>query len=697
MKNMKIATRLALIVLSFMLPLSVAVYLYYDNVTAQINFAKQEGLGSKYLRPVVHVLHGVQEHYTLKIRANDGDKDAEVKMAAVTANINKAFEEYKMVDAEIGADLQFDAANLSSRQKESLSVAEVEKKWQSIANADAGSTTTGQYDALIADLGGVIGYAGQYSNLILDPDLDSYSVMDAMIIPVPAAFGRIGNSERMVFAHLKSGAALASVDAGTIGSFATMLEQDDMGRTTADMQLAYSEDANFYGESPTLKSSTEQKLNEFNKEAGAYAASLHGLVKGDALAAAALFDQAQKAREASIALFDAGMDEMDVLFEKRIDFFASDRISKLSMFAGVLIAVFALCWYIASGLKNSMKKLQTAMVEIADGKLDYPVPCLDLKDEVGSMAKTLQMFKELSIEARKTEQEQQKEQQLKLERQQRVERLVDNFEQAVSGLLSEVSRSAETMQGTVVGMENAAVKTADKSNATIAVTKETSNNVAAVASAAEELSAAINEISSQVSRSATVSQEAVAKVQSADQTVAQLSNAAQQIGEVITMISGIADQINLLALNATIESARAGEAGKGFAVVASEVKNLATQTSKATETISAQITSVQEVVQAVVQSLGQIRGTISEVSGISSTIAAAVEEQGAATREIAMNIQRTSDRVRDVSSNVSEVGDMAVATNDNSKVVMQSLSSFNQQSKTLQKEIEQFLSSIAKA
>ena len=429
----------------------------------------------------------------------------------------------------------------------------------------------------------------------------------------------------------------------------------------------------------------------------AYVASLRGFVKGEPLPADKLFTQADAVKDSAFALWNTAANELDILLDIRIDYFASDRMEKLAMFAVVLLLAFGVYWYIAQGITKPLKKLQQAMINIADGQLETAVPCLDMRDEIGDMGRTLEIFKETSIEAKKMEADQRAEQERKLERQHRIEALIQKFNNTVSALIGQVTQSANNMQHAVDDMAGMSRKTMDRTNDTMTATTETSNNVSAVAAAAEQLTAAINEIAGQMARSTTIAKDAASKTQSADTTVKQLSDAAHRIGEVIDMINSIADQINLLALNATIESARAGEAGKGFAVVATEVKNLAGQTSKATETIAGQISEVQQVVANVVSALNNIRGSIDEVNGVASTIAAAVEEQGAATREIAVNIQRTSDRVREVSTNVTEVGTMAAATNDNAKNVLDAVRSFSEQSKTLQHEIEGFLSSIGKA
>ena len=274
--------------------------------------------------------------------------------------------------------------------------------------------------------------------------------------------------------------------------------------------------------------------------------------------------------------------------------------------------------------------------------------------------------------------------------------VADNFERNMKQVVDTVASAATELQSTAQGMEITAQSTSQQSMTVAAAAEEASSNVQTVASAAEELSSSISEISRQVSQSTQIAGAAVAEVDGANQKVQGLAEAAKKIGEVVALITDIADQTNLLALNATIEAARAGDAGKGFAVVASEVKNLANQTARATEEISAQIGGIQTATQDAVQAIGSIGGTIGKMNEIASAIAAAVEQQGAATQEIARNVEQAAAGTQDVSSNIVQVTQAATETGHSAGEVLVAAGELSKQSEVLGSEMKDFIVEMRK-
>jgi methyl-accepting chemotaxis protein len=268
------------------------------------------------------------------------------------------------------------------------------------------------------------------------------------------------------------------------------------------------------------------------------------------------------------------------------------------------------------------------------------------------------------------------------------------FERDVSGMVGLVSVSANQLQATAQSMSSCADQTNRQASAVGSAAEHASSNVQTAAAAAEELYASIHEISRQVSQSNQIAHSAVAEADRTNIMIQGLADAAGKIGDVVKLINNIASQTNLLALNATIEAARAGDAGKGFAVVAGEVKNLANQTARATDEISAQIAAVQNATKESVTAIHGIGTTISKISEITSAIAAAVEEQGSATQEIARNVQEAAQGTDTVSANISGVSQAAVETGQAAQQVLSAATEMTRQSDQLSVQVDQFLTTI---
>jgi methyl-accepting chemotaxis protein len=337
------------------------------------------------------------------------------------------------------------------------------------------------------------------------------------------------------------------------------------------------------------------------------------------------------------------------------------------------------------------------MGRLAGGDTNAEIPGVGRGDEVGRMAEAVKVFKDNMIKAEALAAEQALEAERKEKRRVAIEGYIEKFDRTVSEALRTVSTAAEELQRTAQAMAGTAEETTRQATVVAAGAEEASTNVQTVAAATEELSASIEEISRQMSQSNAVTDKAVDQTQKTDASVQSLAEAATKIGDVVKLINAIAGQTNLLALNATIEAARAGEAGKGFAVVASEVKNLATQTAKATEDIASQVGAIQSATGGAVEAIRGIGATIGEVKSIATTVAAAVEEQGAATREIARNVQQAAAGTAEVSSNIGGVTQAANDTGAAATQVLGASSDLARQGEVLRTEVNQFLASIRAA
>ncbi|WP_404421111.1 methyl-accepting chemotaxis protein [Thalassospira australica] len=371
-------------------------------------------------------------------------------------------------------------------------------------------------------------------------------------------------------------------------------------------------------------------------------------------------------------------------------------ISEILAVVAVVIGGLA-AWLIGTGISNPIRKITTAMTNLAEGDKASDIPGQDHKDEIGDMAKAVLVFKENMIKAEHLAAQEVEAQKQREARAKVIEKLTNDFDADVSIVLKSVSSAATEMQATATSMTATAEETSRQSTVVAAAAEQASNNVQTVASASEELSASISEISQQVNQSAQVANKAVTEAESTNAQVRGLAEAAQKIGDVVGLISDIAAQTNLLALNATIEAARAGEAGKGFAVVAAEVKNLANATSKATDEITAQITGIQAETEGAVVAIDSIGKTIAEISEIAAAIASAVEQQGAATEEINRNVQQASAGTSEVTENIHGVNEAAASTGSAAEQVLSASGELSEQAETLRQKVETFLSGVKNA
>jgi methyl-accepting chemotaxis protein len=362
-----------------------------------------------------------------------------------------------------------------------------------------------------------------------------------------------------------------------------------------------------------------------------------------------------------------------------------------------LVALGFLAWIAVAQMSRPLGRMTDLMGRLASGQLDIAVTHTERRDEVGMLARALAVFKEHAVAAEQSAVEQRAEQSRKEARTVAIEGQIDAFESSANGALNAFAAASRQIRATSAGLSASAEESGRLAATVLAASEQASANVGTVAAATEQLSASVSEIGSQVGRAASIAGKAVQEAEETDVKVRGLSAAASRIGEFVAIINNIASQTNLLALNATIEAARAGDAGKGFAVVASEVKSLANQTAKATEEITGQVAAIQESTGEVVGAMQTIAATITTVSEVSSAIAAAVEQQGAAVREIARNTQEAAKSASDVAQNIGGVGQAAGNTRAAAQQEQQAADALAAQAETLRAEVDAFLGGIRAA
>ncbi|MBV9459511.1 MAG: methyl-accepting chemotaxis protein, partial [Bradyrhizobium sp.] len=371
----------------------------------------------------------------------------------------------------------------------------------------------------------------------------------------------------------------------------------------------------------------------------------------------------------------------------------------LVMAIAVVAALIGSIGFSFLGVARPMTRLNNALGEMAGGNLDVVIPGADRGDEIGDLAKTVTVIRQNAETKAREEAETKIRQDEVLARQRKAEmaQMANDFENAVGRIVETVSSASGELEASAGTLTATAERAQELTTMVAAASEEASTNVQSVASATEELSSSVNEISRQVQESARMAGDAVGQARSTTDRVSELSKAASRIGDVVELINTIAGQTNLLALNATIEAARAGEAGRGFAVVASEVKALAEQTAKATGEIGLQINGIQSATADSVHAIKEISDTIERLSEIASTIAAAVEEQGASTQEISRNVQQAAHGTQQVSSNITDVQRGASETGSASSQVLSAAQTLSADSGRLKAEVSKFLNSVRAA
>jgi methyl-accepting chemotaxis protein len=366
--------------------------------------------------------------------------------------------------------------------------------------------------------------------------------------------------------------------------------------------------------------------------------------------------------------------------------------------AGALVLGAILAWLIGASVSGPIRAMTDRMQSLAAGELDHAIPGGESRDEIGRMARAVEVFRENALAVRRMEREAAAQRQsTETDRVRMMAELAGRFEQGMQGVITGVGGRAEEMGRSATELARVAERGRGLAEAVATRAEQASVNVQTVASATQELAASIREISSQVQRSVTMSNRATDETQQTSKLIHGLSDAAEKIGTIVQLIQAIASQTNLLALNATIEAARAGDAGRGFAIVASEVKNLATQTAQATEQIASQIATIQSATGESVAAIAKFGGTVKEMADIATAIAAAVEEQGAATGEIARNVEQAANGTAAVTREIGDVRVVAGETDAGAEAALTAAAALQQQAVSLKSNVDDFLHTIRAA
>ncbi|MDN3624249.1 methyl-accepting chemotaxis protein [Methylobacterium isbiliense] len=415
-----------------------------------------------------------------------------------------------------------------------------------------------------------------------------------------------------------------------------------------------------------------------------------------------LFSASRKPFEAALDALERDM-ALNVKGSERAEAAAGATYDRALWLTGLLLCIalassLAGIVYIVAAVTRPIDRLIRRMRDLAAGDLQAPVPHTDRTNEIGKIAVAVEASRDNLVRTRQLEEDTVLAR-ASAEEQRRagMRQMADGFESAVGSIVSLVSSAATELQATAQQMTATATETASQTTAVAAAAEEAASNVSTVAAAAEELGTSVQEIGRQVQDSAGLAQIAVGEADQTAHLVQALKTTSTKIGDMVGLISNIASQTNLLALNATIEAARAGNAGRGFAVVAAEVKELASQTAKATDEIAGQIGEIQSVTDRAVSAIGVITSRIREVDTVAASIAAAVEQQGAATQEIVRNVTQAATGTSEVTGNIAGVAQASEETGAAASQVLTSAAELSRHSEHLASEVARFLATVRAA
>jgi methyl-accepting chemotaxis protein len=666
--RLSIRARLIGIALLFLVPIALQIGLFIDQSRKDITFADKEVDGVVYLRAAWPVLH------TLAAAANDSALRPSSRIGSAPS-----------LDA---AAATYDAAMTSEQASRDL------KRMLAAAGWPEKPLAADKAEAAITAARGLINKVGDGSNLILDPDLDSYYVMDVVLLKLPEAIDQARVLLTLAAAY-KAQAILNDDEKAQIliraGQFAAAA--DGIGTS---FEAAYRSNAD-----GQTKPATEGAATAFARAAADYLAAVNAaatVLRGDDRSKVDLVTLKRLqdgALTAADKLWATSATELERLLNVRIGGFKTKLWSALAISLGTTLLALVFAWSLSGSIIRAIRGLVAGVDQLTQGDMKAAVPHADGRDEIADVARAVARFRDHAIGVLTEANSAEREEAIRRTQREALGGIAEEVRGSVAGIARRVIESASVMRGSTTTVADNATKTRDQIATVVADLDQTSRNIESVAIAVHELASSINEISSQTSQVATITGDATDRTALAQAKAEQLAANTQQIGQMAGLIATIAEQTNLLALNATIEAARAGDAGRGFAVVAQEVKVLASQTAKATEDIDRQIAAIRQTSDEMSRAVMEITQTIGHINAITSSIAAAVEQQNAATSEISDNLQRASKGTHQVTTSVSLVPRAAAETGEVADQLSELAHALATDAENLQHSVDSLLTKLA--
>lgn len=624
----RIPNKLLWISLSFSLPIAVLLYFMVAGINDDIGFAERELAGNEYQRPLHDLLRHLARHQVLA-------GGAELEIVSEQGKIDQALQRLEGVQRLFGQSLQVTDAGLAQRQRSGSAPSDIAASWQKL-KSEQGTLTIGSSEVrhrqLREAIRQLVTHVGDTSNLILDPDLDTYYLMDATLIGIPRIQNRMADLRQSVRAAFAK-PELDATDVLNLVATARLLREADFKHVVDSLRSALAEDQNFHGINNSIRQ-IEPALESFINLIEGLLKQLDVSTIEQAKGRGSEIDaQLMKSLDASHQLRETASRELDQMLRIRISSLKSKRLWSLLLTALALTIAITLVILVARSITAPLSNCVTGLQSLAHRDLTRRLH-YQSESEIGEISAAVDQAADGMLGAIKS----------------------------IRASASELNRAADRQTDVSSQMSATAEQTSQQAQRASAVAEQVSQNTQAVSMAVSELSTAIREIANNTQQAARVATDAVQLAATTNTTVTKLGQSSAEIGEVIKVITSIAEQTNLLSLNATIEAARAGEAGKGFAVVANAVKELAKQTATATETIRRKIDVTQSDIRDSVAAINRISHTIQQINDFQNSIAGAVEEQTVVTRDISRNVADAAKGTSEIAGNITLVARAAEGT-----------------------------------
>lgn len=658
-----IPTKLLLISITFALPIGVLTSLLVRNTNRQLEVTRREVRGVEFVAPLVELADLVPRHALAVQRVLGGETAQASGLSPLAAQVDAALAALEAVEARLGTGLGFSPEALTAQKLTQASVRSLKPKWQELrarVTTLSAADSTQRHEELAADISTMIHHVGDTSGLILDPDLDSYYLMDVSVLKLPHSQEHLAKALSFAEQALRT-SPLKREDQVSLAAQAAFIHEEDLSESLTNLEKSLAHNAKLPHASPTYSAVVKPAVVAWQTALQHFISLTEKGAAGEAVTRAAYLDAGLRAKDATVHLNRHALTELDKLLQIRLAGFERDRTSQVLLSLVALLIALALSRAIATNITHPLQSAVHLVESVAARDLTARLETT-AQDEVGIICRAL-----------------------------------NGMTTQLSGSIKTIGDSAQSLASSshelsVVSGEVSAnsEETAAQGRVVADAATQVSKNIQTVAIASEEMSASISEIARNASQASRVATQAVGVADRTNATMTKLGASSAEIGNVLKVIASIADQTNLLALNATIEAARAGELGKGFAVVANEVKELARQTAKATDEITLKIGNIQADAHGAMQAIREISTIIKEINDIQTVIAGAVEEQAATTNEISNNTQQAARASTEIARNITSVADAAKGTTAGATQTAGSAAELARLASDLRRVVDQF-------